>query len=362
RPDNDSTKVPNWEELAASAELIQFVKTERESGFPAVLGLAPDKKGIARLETPKKGDPFGRLMIRQATEGTADPEADGLYLILSGTVRIARPVGGGELLLRQHDRDGFFGLMKDSAEAVTDVYVARLPRDTVAKLADECGHIKSRLKKWRDRYAELDQALEAGTFKVPAEPPEEVATKLLPATDLLRIDMDLCTRCDQCVQACAELHEGIPRFHRANPPLRFGKWEIARACVHCSDAPCQVVCPVGAITFEDVIVHIDQDQCIACMRCAPACPFDVVEMYPPPPEDDPADFANLTPAKQKAKVLGKATKCDRCLTKDYDPACVAACPYGASQRGSPEKLFKKDLRRWAMPDDPGDQGASARRD
>jgi Fe-S-cluster-containing dehydrogenase component len=340
---------PFWRELAAdpAVEWIHFLKAREASGL-AVFA-PPDSSAPLPARTVSPADLSGRLMI-YPEERTADVAApsgatapggpDGLYLILSGSVRMTRKLEGGEVLLRQHGRNGFFGLTADWAEAVTDVHVVRLGWGLVAQLGERFPAVGARLERQRRRLRELDQALVAGHYLSPEDPPEEVATKLFVATNLLRIDMDLCTRCDQCVLACAETHNGIPRFHRANPDLRFGKWEIPRACVHCSDAPCQVVCPVGAITFlEDGIVQIHHDRCIACQKCPSACPFDVIEMYPP---DDPADAPNLA---DKKRDLGVATKCDRCLTTAYDPACVAACPYGASQRGSPLELFP-DLRRW----------------
>jgi Fe-S-cluster-containing dehydrogenase component len=292
----------------------------------------------------------GRLLIITAPvkeDGAIDQarlvqRADALYLILSGVVRITRRLGGGEILLRQHERDGFFGFTRDNAEAVTDVHLVKVPWEHLHRLEavyPEVGRVVAeRLERHRQQVRQREAQLLVGDYLPPEEPPEEVATKLLVATNILRIDMDLCTRCDQCVVACAETHKGVPRFHRSNPNLRFGKWEIARACVHCSDAPCQAACPVGAITFlPGGTVQIHHDRCIGCEQCPPACPFDVIEMYPRADRQD-------APSEKKADE-DAATKCDRCLTLDYDPACVAACPYGAAQRGDPRDLFPR-LRRW----------------
>ncbi|HKI35946.1 MAG TPA: 4Fe-4S dicluster domain-containing protein [Gemmataceae bacterium] len=123
--------------------------------------------------------------------------------------------------------------------------------------------------------------------------------------------------------------------------MSFDGGEVARACVHCSDAPCQAVCPPGAITFlDDGIVQIHHDRCTGCMQCVPACPFEVIVMCDPAHPDD-----KKSPAFPDH---GVATKCDRCLTKaeDVAPACVSGCPYGAATRGRPQDLFPK-LRDWA---------------
>ena len=145
--------------------------------------------------------------------------------------------------------------------------------------------------------------------------------------------MTRCTRCDQCVQACAAAHDDRPRFHRANPDLGVGHLEVAGACVHCTDAPCLEECPVGAITFRPSgAVHIHRNRCIGCRNCVPVCPYHVIDMYPP--TGAPGDGKSLRPPVQTLL----ATKCDLCLTHK-DPPCVVACPYAAAERGTPEQFF-----------------------
>ncbi len=46
------------------------------------------------------------------------------------------------------------------------------------------------------------------------------------------------------------------------------------ACMHCTDAPCQQVCPVDCFYIrEDGIVLHDKNKCIGCGYCLYACPF-----------------------------------------------------------------------------------------
>jgi Fe-S-cluster-containing hydrogenase component 2 len=297
----------------------------------------PQASGEALLPSSRTG-PY-------VYEQGEDPE--GLYFILSGTVRLTTRQPGGTVLVRQLERHGFFGrplLVEDgkslvNVEAVTDVNLVKLSPAGVGRMIQLFPVLGAKLRheaqRQKNRYTNIIQV----RSRPPEDPPEDVASRLLVATNLLLIDMDLCTRCDRCVVACAETHQGVSRFRRANPDLRFGKWEVARACVHCSDAPCQAICPVGAISFLDRgIVQVHRDRCISCGNCEPACPFEVIEMLP----RTPAEEASV-PAKDRGKEV--ASKCDRCLVYTVDPPCVSSCPYGASRRGSPLELFPA-IKRW----------------
>ena len=266
--------------------------------------------------------------------------ADGLYLLISGKVRVTRPLAGQELLVNQLEQHGFLGVScvepgathSANAEAITEVDAVRLPTALVAslqgsshscifeKLTRERDRQKKRVKQWADA-------------RVPVDPPEQIASRLLVAHNLLLIDMDHCTRCDQCVRACAEAHEGISRFRRPNPELRFNNWEVTRACLHCSDAPCQKACPVGAIAFyRDDLVQIHRSRCIGCTYCMVACPFDAIEMLPPLSLDDAG-------RAKEGKGFPIANKCDLCLDMAHEPPCVHSCPYDAAHRGPVRKLF-----------------------
>src|SRR5207302_9251006 len=48
---------------------------------------------------------------------------------------------------------------------------------------------------------------------------------LMEAQNLLVIDLERCTRCDQCVRACAEAHDGVTRLVRDG--LRYDKYLVA---------------------------------------------------------------------------------------------------------------------------------------
>ena len=92
-------------------------------------------------------------------------------------------------------------------------------------------------------------------------------------------DEQRCIQCDGCSVACAEAHElpvGISRRKviTLNEGIENKEFSTSVACMHCTDAPCEQVCPVDCFYIrEDGIVLNDKDVCIGCGYCLFACPF-----------------------------------------------------------------------------------------
>jgi formate dehydrogenase iron-sulfur subunit len=92
-------------------------------------------------------------------------------------------------------------------------------------------------------------------------------------------DESRCIECDGCSVACAEAHElpvGISRRKvvTINEGIPGREMSTSIAFMHCTDAPCEQVCPVDCFYIrEDGIVLHDKDKCIGCGYFLYACPF-----------------------------------------------------------------------------------------
>lgn len=160
-------------------------------------------------------------------------------------------------------------------------------------------------------------------------------------TATMLIDLDRCTRCDDCVRACATAHENNPRFLR-NGPIN-GRLMVANACMHCVDPVCMIGCPTGAIhrdAFGGEVV-INPATCIGCKSCFNNCPYDAIRMVEA--RDESGDFL----VDKEMKPILKATKCDLCVEQITGPSCQRACPHGALVRMNMNDLdaFARWLKR-----------------
>jgi Fe-S-cluster-containing dehydrogenase component len=158
---------------------------------------------------------------------------------------------------------------------------------------------------------------------------------LVQGSSILVIDLERCTRCDDCVRACAATHGGRPRFVREGDKIQ--NLLVARSCYHCRDPVCLVGCPTGAIHRAGVadVVEIDDEVCIGCSTCANNCPYDAIVMH----ETGEAWPDDMVPTGLRGRPRRVASKCDLCHDRGHEPACVTNCPQACAFRvGSVEDL------------------------
>ena len=160
--------------------------------------------------------------------------------------------------------------------------------------------------------------------------------ELMQGQNLLLLDLDKCTRCDECVKACvATHHDGVTRLVRDG--LRFENFLVATSCRACMDPLCMTRCPVGSIRRKDSLDIVIEDWCIGCGNCAIDCPYGNINVVQ----------VTETNRKQKAEAARpKAVVCDLCA-EFPEPNCVRACPHDAAIRVSRTGRHRTAVRRRA---------------
>ena len=307
----------------------------------------------AQLETYGEYDAVGTFK-ELATESAAknlteEPviaaEGDypnGLIMVRSGLARVSRRHHHGHLTVSYLSPGQIYGYsdiaegyssreqlsLKYSLRAIGFVSVVRIPTPLVEKHLLERAPTVGAASKGAAAKDPLSRVAKVESRQINQGLVEFLTQKrFVNGTKTMLIDLDRCTRCDDCVRACASTHDNNPRFVRQGPT--YGNVMIANACMHCQDPVCMIECPTGAISrLEDEgHVTINDLTCIGCSMCAKNCPYDAIRMVEIRDRSGAfiRDTATHTP-------IVKATKCDLCADQWGGPACQRACPHDALVR------------------------------
>jgi CRP-like cAMP-binding protein/Fe-S-cluster-containing hydrogenase component 2 len=300
----------------------------------------------------------GRVIFRQG-----DP-ADHMYLVRLGFVKIAQTYRGEERVLDYLGPGANFGeigLLSKISDRIASRYPTGLLsgiRTATCSALDDAELVRIRGEHFRqvlERFPELSDSIvqqvllmlendEASRQRLGGRLDEFLDQGLFDAQKLLVLDLESCTRCDECTKACADSHDGVTRLIREG--LRFERFLVASSCRSCLDPYCLVGCPVDAIhrrapdkNAPQSLEIVIEDWCIGCGQCAKNCPYGNINMHAietmqPDPE---------RPERMRPVVHHKAATCDLCrdiVGPDGDVSCVYACPHNAAFRMSGPELLQ----------------------
>jgi Fe-S-cluster-containing dehydrogenase component/CRP-like cAMP-binding protein len=289
----------------------------------------------------RRRDPVEQIAAEPLIAAEGDP-ATGLLLVRSGFARVSRRRGHGQQTVSYLGKGQVFGLeefvesqqtaaaivWRHSLRAVGYVDVLRIPKEVV---------MQTILPNARLRISDFGLGIgNSGDQSEIRNPKSEIEERLLDflsdhrflnGTKTMLINLDRCTRCDDCVRACAATHDNNPRFIRQGP--KHDNIMVASACMHCVDPVCMIGCPTGAIArdIDGGTVRINDRTCVGCSTCANSCPYQAIHMVE---IRDPAGAFFVDKATQQPIL--KATKCDFCAGQLTGAACQHACPHDALVR------------------------------
>lgn len=279
---------------------------------------------------------------------------DGMYLIRRGQVAVSKRFPGGErrlAYLTRGDCFGEIGLLHSDPRTATciaadhpvlidggrkrrpaQVELVKLKTQHFQRVLADFPEVSARVQSLAERrLTEQAQARVQITPTVHSREVEDLG--LLQGQNLLLIDLERCTRCDQCAQACVKAHDdGISRLIREGP--RFDKYLVPASCRMCLDPVCMIGCPVGSIRkAKDLNIFIE-DWCVGCGVCAKQCPYNSIQMHSLEEfgRDVSEGARRVAETGEVVEVTDRAVVCDQCSSLPTGPACVYACPHDAATR------------------------------
>ncbi|PZR83460.1 MAG: 4Fe-4S ferredoxin, partial [Hyphomicrobiales bacterium] len=189
-----------------------------------------------------------------------------------------------------------------------------------------------------------------------------------PAAWAMSVDLNACIGCNACVVACQaennipvvgkeqvlrerEMHWlRIDRYYEGSPAAPASYFQPV-LCMHCEEAPCEVVCPVGATVHDseglNVMVY---NRCVGTRFCSNNCPYKVRRFNYfafAKEEQRPPEARNPDVTVRGGGVMEKCTFCLQRIAEarivadrenrpvgEVVTACQAACPTQAFTFGN----------------------------
>jgi Fe-S-cluster-containing hydrogenase component 2/CRP-like cAMP-binding protein len=278
--------------------------------------------------------------------------ADGAYLVRGGTVKLYRR-GAEDRPLGHRSRGetlGWGGALGGAARSATCAGYehprasGKPGRRELPSPPVELVRLDTRLHgEAIARFPALEEAIaRAARGDEPARGGTALGTSrfddlgLMQGRSLLLVDLDRCTRCDDCVRACADVQaDGFPRLSLEGP--RFGNYLVAASCRKCADAACLVGCPVRSIHKGAAGQIVIESWCVGCGMCAEQCPYQAIDVRALPAPKQGATLEGDAPPGPSER----AVTCDQCAAIPGGPRCVAACAHDAARRVDARDFFAR---------------------
>jgi CRP-like cAMP-binding protein/Fe-S-cluster-containing hydrogenase component 2 len=305
---------------------------------------------------------------------------DAFYMIRLGHVRVMRrPVRGEEFTIRYMTAGEVFGEIgalfgvkrTATCQALDNVQLVKIARDDFADLIEAYPDIRRRLEEkaielvTNDgskviRDPKTNRVLDIITAPFISHTLDERRTpslteyldqQLYQGQHMLVLDLEKCTRCDECVTACGQSHVGITRLlehgkatrdkevpitRLIRDGLRYENYLVTTSCRSCRDPKCLVGCPVDAIHRKGTLPIVIENHCVGCGRCAENCPFGNITLHPVP-------VTNARTGEVQTGLQAAVCNLDNCIDEDREPSCVYACPHDAAHRVDGQKFFGLDV-------------------
>src|SRR6266576_256044 len=176
-------------------------------GAPMFAGLSPGfidhlKKGV-ELQSYAPG----KVIVQKGAP------ADSFYLVRIGFVKVSENYPGGELVLAYLSRGDYFGeigllggvVRTATCTALDHVEVVRVSGDDFRQMVERFANVRRGLEAVAEERRSANAQRMQVVHRVPID--QFLSQGLMEAQSLLVLDLQNCTRCDACVNACADAHD-----------------------------------------------------------------------------------------------------------------------------------------------------------